>query len=99
MNERSRETRSYLLGTALSLVLTAVAFGAVLVDTDRSIAIIVIGFAAVVQIMVQLRCFLHIGFARQQREDMQLILFSLLLLSIMAGGTIWILENLSQRMM
>jgi len=99
MSDKAHETRSYLVGTGLSLILTAIAFAVVLVDSDRSVAIVVIGFAAVLQIMVQLRCFLHIGFSRQQREDMQLILFSLLLLAIMAGGTIWILENLSSRMM
>ena len=50
---------------------------------------------ALVQVIVQLRYFLHIDLSRQKREDLHLILFSTLLLALMAGGTIWILANLA----
>ena len=54
---------------------------------------------ALAQIVVQLRCFLHIGLKRQKREDLQLLLFTVLLLAIMAFGTLWLMADLSDRMM
>ena len=57
-----------------------------------------IGAFALVQLVVHLRFFLHIDLSHQKREDLQLILFSVLLLAIMALGTIWIMGNLATRM-
>ncbi|MCT4334748.1 cytochrome C oxidase subunit IV family protein [Paracoccus sp. YLB-12] len=99
MSEERRERRSYLIGTLLSILLTAIAFATIPLDLPRGGTMLLIGISAVLQVIVQLRFFLHIDLSRQKREDLQLILFSLLLLGIMAGGTIWILTNLSQRMM
>ena len=56
-----------------------------------------IGDFALVQMLVHFRFFLHIGF-RQKREDLQLLLFSALLLTIVVAGTIWIMASLAQRM-
>lgn len=41
--------------------------------------------------------FMRIDPSRQKREDLQLILFSVLLPTIMAGGTIWIMSNPGMR--
>lgn len=54
---------------------------------------------ALAQIVVHVRFFLHIDLSGQKREDLQLILFTVLLLAIMSGGTIWIMANLYTRMM
>jgi cytochrome o ubiquinol oxidase operon protein cyoD len=59
--------------------------------------LIVIGAFALLQMTVHFVFFLHINF-RQKREDLQLILFSTLLLILMVGGTIWIMGNLALRM-
>jgi cytochrome o ubiquinol oxidase operon protein cyoD len=98
MSQERRDRRSYLIGAGLSVALTVAAFWAVVAGLARATALWVIGAAAVAQLIAQLRFFLHIDLSRQKREDLQLILFSLLLLGIMAGGTIWILGNLAQRM-
>ncbi len=97
-DEERAERRGYVIGATLSALLTAAAFGVVALGAGRGTALVVVAIAAVAQVMVQLRCFLHIGLHGQKREDLQLILFSLLLLGIMAGGTIWILVNLAGRM-
>jgi cytochrome o ubiquinol oxidase operon protein cyoD len=47
--------------------------------------------------VVHFRFFLHIGF-KEKREDLQLIVFSALLLLIMVAGTIWIMASLAVRM-
>ena len=93
------ERRSYLIGYALAMVLTLAAFGIVAWPdlASRQVALWSIGALAVVQIVVHVRFFLHVGW-RQKREDLQLLLFSTLLLTLMVGGTIWIMLNLHGRM-
>lgn len=95
-----QEVRGYLTGFGLALVLTLVPFALVVWGGFGSVTtFIVLGACGLAQFVVQLRFFLHIDLRRQKREDLQLILFSILLLVIMAGGTIWIVGNLGMRMM
>ncbi len=99
MSDKSLDRRSYLIGAVLSVVLTLVAFATVLMGQKHGPALSIIAIAALAQTIVQLRFFLHIDLSRQKREDLHLILFSLVLLLIISGGTVWILTNLSHRMM
>ncbi|MGH8279342.1 MAG: cytochrome o ubiquinol oxidase subunit IV [Gammaproteobacteria bacterium] len=93
-----RERRAYVTGVVLALVLTLVPFAIVHwhVMVPHSVYYL-IGAFALVQMIVHFRFFLHIGI-RQKREDLQLILFSTVLLIIIVGGTIWIMFNLAARM-
>ncbi len=96
--EERREFRSYVWGVCLALLLTVVPFALVHWHLmARQAMLITIGVFALVQMAVHFRFFLHIGFQRK-REDLQLILFSALLLIIMVAGTLWIMGNLSLRM-
>ena len=97
--DERREFRSYVWGIGLALSLTVVPFALVqwLPGIPRLSLFVVIGAFALLQMLVHFRFFLHIGF-RQQREDLQLLLFSTLLLTIMVGGTIWIMASLALRM-
>ena len=99
MSDRTRELRTYAVGYALSLVLTAAAFGIVRWPSFGARAI----FGAVlalglVQMAVQFRCFLHISMKRSSRHDLQLILFSALIIMLMVSGTLVVLANLRERM-
>ena len=103
MNDRfedeRRERQSYRIGFAAAALLTAIPFALVATGaTSRGVALVVIGVLAVVQAVVHFRWFLHIDLSRQKREDLQLILFSTLLLILMAGGTVWVLADLARRM-
>jgi len=49
--------------------------------------------------IVHFRFFLHISLGRSSRDDLQLILFSTLIVVLMVSGTIVILMNLNERMM
>lgn len=97
--EERREFRSYVWGVGSALVLTVVPFALVHWSSNisRLWLLIVVGVFALVQILVHFHFFLHIGF-KQKREDLQLLLFSGLLLTIMVAGTIWIMASLAQRM-
>ena len=54
---------------------------------------------ALIQVIVHMRCFLHISLKRSARADLQLILFSAMIILLMVGGTLVVLFNLSARMM
>lgn len=96
--EQDKDFRAYLLGTGLALVLTVLPFAMVYaLDLPRSVTLWVIGVCALAQVIVHFRCFLHLGFSHQ-REDLQLVLFSSVLLIIMVAGTLWIMGNLATRM-
>ena len=97
--ELRRELRRYLIGFALALILTVVPFALVAWGAlSFGTALSVIGISAILQGVVQLRFFLDIDLSTQKRKDLHLILFTVLLLSIMAAGTIWIMASLANRM-
>lgn len=96
----SDETRSLILGYGLALLLTLLAFGLGVfhVLPGRQAFYTVLGLG-LVQLVVQLRFFLHIDLKRSARADLQLILFSTLIIALMVGGTLVVLFNLHGRMM
>ncbi|MEL7689434.1 hypothetical protein [Citromicrobium bathyomarinum] len=95
----SSEIRSYATGFVVSLLLTVGAFAALLSDLPTAWKIGLICAAALLQIIAHLRNFLHLSLAKgQSEEDLLLVLFSVCLLAIMAGGTWYIMSDLSGRM-
>lgn len=94
------ETRSLILGYGLALMLTLLAFGMVLLHvlTGREAFYTVLGLGFV-QMVVHLRFFLHVDLKRSARADLQVILFSTLIITLMVGGTLVVLFNLHDRMM
>jgi cytochrome o ubiquinol oxidase operon protein cyoD len=94
------EIRSYVIGYALALALTAAAFAAVRWQVVAARATFAIVLAlALVQLVVHFRCFLHVSLRRSSRDNFWLVLFSGLIIALMVSGTLVILFNLGQRMM
>lgn len=92
--------RTYLTGLALALVLTVIPFGIVYLGLmARPGALVVIAVAAVLQILVHLRWFLHIDLTRTPRENLLALAFTGVLIFIMVGGSLWIMFDLHARMM
>ncbi|HMB76100.1 MAG TPA: cytochrome o ubiquinol oxidase subunit IV [Kiloniellaceae bacterium] len=93
------ELRSYLTGFCLALLLTAIPFGLVAFELlPRTATLIAIFIAAIVQILVHLRYFLHLDFTETPRENLLAIAFAGLLIVIMIGGSLWIMFDLYARM-
>jgi cytochrome o ubiquinol oxidase operon protein cyoD len=98
--EYRSELRNYIRGFALAVALTILPFSFVIWHgAPRSTILWIIAGTAVTQIAVHFRFFLHINLSKSKRDDLQLILFSMLIVALMAGGTIWILGDLRARMM
>jgi cytochrome o ubiquinol oxidase operon protein cyoD len=94
-----RELARYAIGLLLALALTGAAFAIVAWHVASPYALATVFGLGLLQILVHFRFFLHIDFQRSAREDLQLILFSTLIIALMVGGTLVILLNLRHRMM
>ncbi len=101
MTETAREgRRTYLIGYAWATGLTLLAFAAVFWDLPGGHwTLDIVAAAAVVQIFLHLRYFLHLGLWKSRREDLQLVLFATLLIMLMVGGSLWIMFDLNERML
>ena len=97
--DHDSDLRSYLVGFAYCVGLTIAAFGIMLSGIfGRETTMVLLGCLAMLQLFVQLRYFLHIDGRRENQEDLYLILFSVLVLTMMGIGTIWVLGDLAGRM-
>jgi cytochrome o ubiquinol oxidase operon protein cyoD len=91
--------RSYLTGFALALILTAIPFALVAANPlPRLVTLIIISVAAIIQVLVHLRYFLHLDLTSTPRENLLAILFAAILIVIMIGGSFWIMFDLHGRM-
>ena len=91
---------SYLTGFALSLILTAIPFAMVMSGTGSSTAMLIgIFTAGVVQILVHLHYFLHLASSSNARWNIVALIFTISIMILFVGGTIWIMFNLYHRMM
>ena len=92
--------RSYLTGFFLSLLLTVIPFALVMSGTLSPSAIIAgIFLSGFVQILVHLYYFLHLDTSSAARWNMVALIFTLLIMVLFVGGTIWIMNSLYHRMM
>ncbi len=94
------DVATYLIGYVAALALTGAAFALVRWPSLGGATTLGIVLAlAVAQMIVHFRFFLHITLARSARDDLRLILFSTLIVALMASGTLVILLNQRARMM
>jgi cytochrome o ubiquinol oxidase subunit IV len=92
--------KSYLTGFVLSLILTAIPFALVMSGTLSSWATLAGIFSAgIVQILVHLHCFLHLDTSSAARWNVLAMIFTLLIMALFVGGTLWIMSSLNYRMM
>jgi len=88
--------RPYLVGFVLALVLTAIPFGLVAARTLRPIQIfVVIGVAAIAQVVVHLRYFLHLDLKPSSQNKRIALCFAAVVLLILVGGTLWMMVDLN----
>ncbi|EAQ33977.1 Cytochrome C oxidase subunit IV [Nitrobacter sp. Nb-311A] len=84
--------KSYLVGVLLASVLTAIPFGFVATRTlPPGQTLIVIGVAAVAQVVVHLRYFLRLDLKSRSQDKFIALCFAATVLFILVGGTLWIM--------
>ena len=99
-HSRRDDLMTYGVGYGLALLLTGAAFAVVTWRWAAGATALGIVFTlALLQAIVHFRFFLHVDLKRSARDDLQLILFSTLIVCLMVGGTLVVLLNLRMRMM
>lgn len=92
--------RSYVIGFIASLTLTSCAFLLVITKmiTGRILVYSLIALA-LIQAVFQLLFFLHVGQEAKPRWETLVFYFMLLVLLIIAMGSLWIMHDLNDRVM
>lgn len=92
--------KSYTVGLGLSVLLTLASFGAVMADViPRPWRLAAIVVFCLVQLMVQLVYFLHLGTAKDQRENTVVFICTGLIIVIVVAGSLWVMHNANVNMM
>ncbi|MEM9838610.1 MAG: cytochrome o ubiquinol oxidase subunit IV [Pseudomonadota bacterium] len=93
--------RSYLIGFALSVVLTIIPFSLVLTEAPMSASLIIamIFVFGAAQILVHVRYFLHVDLKNEQGWQVMSLAFTAILLVIVLAGSIWVMFHLRENMM
>ncbi|HWZ47902.1 MAG TPA: cytochrome o ubiquinol oxidase subunit IV [Herbaspirillum sp.] len=92
--------KSYVIGFGLSIILTLASFGVVMTGiVPHSMMLAAIVALCVAQLVVQLVYFLHIGAAREQRQNTAIFLCTALLIAIVVAGSLWVMHNANVNMM
>lgn len=90
---------SYVYGFVSCLVLTAAAYVAAVSDVfSDKVAIGVVAVLAIIQCIVQLRRFLHVGVEFKPRWKLMAFVSMLIIVVILVVGSLWIMSNLNYRM-
>ncbi len=92
--------KTYLTGFLLALILTAIPFAMVMSGAWSTAAALagIVG-AGLLQVLVHLHYFLHLDTSSAARWNVLAIVFTLLIMILFVGGSIWIMSNLHYRMM
>jgi cytochrome o ubiquinol oxidase operon protein cyoD len=92
-------TTKYLVGFVLAVILTLVSFGLASFQVGTSYVLPGLFIAAILQMLVHLHFFLHLDSSSKQRWNLVTLAFSILLIFIFVGGSIWVMATLNARMM
>jgi len=97
---QKKTLRAYVTGLFLCLLLTVMAFviTAEKLLSERYLYISLAGLA-VIQLYVQAVCFLNLNGSKDGRWNLLPFLFTIFIICILAGGSLWIMYNLDYNMM
>lgn len=91
----------YLLGIILCVILTIIPFYLVMAGIlAKASTLMAIYLFAILQFFVQVLCFLRLNAKTEQaRTNVMAFLFTIVILVVVIGGSLWIMWNLDYRMM
>jgi cytochrome o ubiquinol oxidase operon protein cyoD len=92
--------KSYIIGFALSIILTFMSFGCVMSGAvPHDLVMPGIMVLCVAQVLVQLMFFLHLSAKPGQRDNLSIGVFTLLIIAIVVVGSLWVMHNMNLYMM
>lgn len=90
----------YLVGFILCLIVTIAAF--VIVGQrmfSPHMMMISVSILAIVQLFIQVKCFLRLNMSQDGMWNTMSFIFALLIVAVVVGGSLWIMANLNYYMM
>lgn len=91
--------KSYIIGFIASAILTLASYFTVVGQAfDRLYIIAAIVIFAIAQLVFQLVYFLHMGDEAKPRWNLYSFIFSLIIISILVAGSIWVMYYLNYNM-
>lgn len=91
---------SYIIGLVLSLIFTVCAFLMVGYHAfSTELIYILLAVLAIFQLIAQVVFFLRMNASEEGRWNLMPFLFTILIVAIIAGGSLWIMYNLNYNMM
>lgn len=95
-----KTARAYIVGYVLSLLLTLAAFyeASVVHHSAHSVVATLI-ILAIVQLFVQVTCFLRLNASKDGRWHLMPFLFTIFIVLVIVFGSLWIMWNLNMNMM
>ncbi|MGL9769245.1 MAG: cytochrome o ubiquinol oxidase subunit IV [Sodalis sp. (in: enterobacteria)] len=92
--------KAYLIGFILSIILTVIPFGVVMEGSaSKNMLITVLVICAVMQIIVHLVYFLHLSTSSDQQWYLIAFVFAVMIITIVVGGSLWIMWHLNHNLM
>ncbi len=92
--------KSYIIGLVLSLMFTSIAFFIVANHSFATTTLYVtLAVLAVLQLIAQVVFFLRMTMNPEGRWNSMPFLFTILIVSVLIGGSLWIMYNLNYNMM
>jgi len=92
-------TRTYTIGFIFSVILTLAAFAPVMIGgVSRAAVFTTIFSAAIIQILVHLHYFLHLDTSSASRWNVLALIFTIMIIVLFVGGSLWIMWHLNYRM-
>ncbi|MGE7992604.1 cytochrome o ubiquinol oxidase subunit IV [Pseudomonas sp. NPDC089554] len=92
--------KSYMIGFVLSIILTAIPFGLVMFPTlPKNLTVLIVVAMAVIQVVVHLVYFLHMDRSKEQRSNVSTFLFTVLVIALLVGLSLWIMFSIHIEMM
>ena len=89
----------YAAGFVTSIALTVLAYLVATHGTaNKNVLAIALGAMAIIQFIVQMLLFLHVGEERGPRWKLAMMFMMLTVVLILVGASIWIMNNLNYRM-
>ena len=91
----------YIVGIILCVILTLVSFMTVMYSIFSATTLVAIIFvSALIQFIVQVVCFLRLNAKNEQsRMNLMSFIFTIVILFVLIGGSLWIMWSLHYRMM
>lgn len=100
-----RKTIAYITGFILSIIITLTAYLLVMqhvtshhLEIAHKILISIIVITALLQLLTQSVFFLHLGQEKKPHWNLMIFIFTVLIIIIIVGGSLWIMQHLNYNM-